>query len=616
LAGLVQRLGDPSPEVRSQAVLGLQDAGAAAVAPLLAVLADPQRAAQHDRVRAVLAAIGPEVQGPLVSMIDASDPTIVVQAVAALGNLRGITSSYFVLRPCCDEKGNAEVRAAAQAAARQVWKHVPPRQEAANLLADLARRYAKRAEPIPEDPSGRVILWMWDDAKKQAVAKSHQPDDAARWYAARFARDAYAVSPQRREMLLLHLTTLLEQAAHDNGLDKPLASDKTSPAGKVAALGAETAEEVLNFAMHEGQMAAATAAARILGQSAGAEALLRRGSQPCPLVMAARHPDHRLRLAAVEAVVRLQPREPYPGASYVSEAIQFMAASRGTRRVLIGSPRIEEARRLGALLARLGYENDVATTGRDLLRKALQSPDYELILVDAILSYPTVDEVLQSLRRDGRTALVPVGVLAAAGDLERAMHTVRNDSRAEAFSRPHDIESVRFQLEDLAGRAGQRAGAAERKQHAAMALDWLGQLSAQPHCLYDLSQAENCLLAALVVPGLSANACVALGNLGTPAAQQALVDLASRKTAPLADRRAALAAFRTAVQRRGIQLTTAKIQTQYDRYNQSANEDRATQTVLGMILDCIETPARLEKQAAGDVEEATPKMARRGDGHE
>lgn len=610
VAGLIQRLGDPSPEIRGQAVVGLQGAGAAAVGPLLSVLADPQRAAEHASVRAALVAVGPEAVGPLMGMLDASDPKIVAEAIAAIANLRAITPSYFVLRACCDEKGNAEVRTAARAAAKRIWKCVPSRQEAASLLADLSRRYAKRVEPLPEAPSGRVVIWSWDDAKKQAVAKSYQPDAAARHVAARLARDAYAVVPESREMLLLHLTTMLQEAAYDHGLDHPLTADKDSPAGKVQALGPDTLEDVLRFAMQEGQIAAATASARLLGQSVGAEALLRRAAQPCPLVVAVRHPDQRLRLAAVEAVMRLRPREPYAGASNVGEAVAFLAASHGTRRVLVGSPRTDEARRLAGLLAKLGYVTDSAATGRDLLRKALQSPDYELILVEAIVSCPTVDELVQSLRRDGRTAQVPVGVLAAAGDLDRAKHMVRRDAKSEAFPRPHDVATLRLQIDDLVARAGDRANAAERRLHAAMALDWLIQLSAEPQCLYDLSRDEGVLLAALAVPGLTAKACAALGNLGTPGAQQALVDLASGKASPLADRKAAVEGFRTAVQRRGLLLTIPKIQLQYDRYNQSAREDRKTQAVLGMILDCIEAPAKLQKQLAGSrTEDETPQVA-------
>jgi CheY-like chemotaxis protein len=311
--------------------------------------------------------------------------------------------------------------------------------------------------------------------------------------------------------------------------------------------------------------------------------------------------------------MRMQAHVAFPGATSVCDAICFMAASRGGRRVLIGSPRLDDAMRLGGYLVKLGYEFDTATTGREVLRKALESPDYELILVDAILSYPTVDALVQSLRRDGRTGLLPVGVLAVSGDLERATRLVRNDRRARAYPRPHNEETARWQIEDLMTLSGDTVSAAERTRQAALALDWLAQLT-RPDAegLYDLSRVGEPVFAALGVPGLSGKACAVLGNLGTPEAQEALIDLASRKTSPLAERKAALEAFRTAVQRRGLSLTTAKIQLQYDRYNQSAKDDSATQAVLGKILDCIEAPTKPQKQARRRTEGDVPHMARGG----
>lgn len=613
VAGLIQKLADPSPEVRGLAVVGLQDAGTAAVGPLLAVLGDPQRAAEQAGARAALAAMGSVAHGPLTAALDASDPKLVVEAIHVLGASQAIRPTYFLLRPCCDDQAPPEVRAAAQAAARRIWRHLPKREEAAQLLAALALRCAQREEPLEPDESGRVFLWSWDDAKKQASSRACAQDEAARWFAARFARDAHAIQPDRSELLWLHLATMLEQAAYEAGLDQPMPLAKDSPAGKVAARGEDTVEQVLVFAMQHGQSAAAAAAARILGTMPGVERLLRRGAQPCPLVLATRHADRRLRFAAVDAIMHAKPRDPYPGATYVSEAIQFMAASRGAKRVLVGSPRREESMRLAGMLARLNYQTEIASTGREVVRMAIDSPDYEIVLLDAIISYPTVDEVLQALRRDGRTSLLPVGILAAAGDLERARHMARNDARAEAFPRPHDFPAVQWQIERLAALGGDLLSPEQRKRQAGAALDWLAEGSRSPGAWVDGSRIEPTVIHALDTPGLAAKACVVLGNLGTPQAQQALVDLASRKTAPLADRIAALEAFRTAVQQRGILLTTARIQLQYDRYNQSAADDPATQAVLAGILDCLEAPTRPLNQASRGPQNPAPHMAQGSD---
>jgi proline dehydrogenase len=80
--------------------------------------------------------------------------------------------------------------------------------------------------------------------------------------------------------------------------------------------------------------------------------------------------------------------------------------------------------------------------------------------------------------------------------------------------------------------------------------------------------------------------------LGTPRAQRALVNRASQNATDLAGRQAAAAAFAAAVALRGTLLTTAEIEQQYDRYNESEHLDTETQAVLGSLLDAIEKRAR------------------------
>jgi len=67
--------------------------------------------------------------------------------------------------------------------------------------------------------------------------------------------------------------------------------------------------------------------------------------------------------------------------------------------------------------------------------------------------------------------------------------------------------------------------------------------------------------------------------------------LVSQNTRPIAERQVAADAFRNAVQRSGILLTTSEILQQYQRYNSSANLAKETQQVLGHVLDTIEAPS-------------------------
>ena len=78
-------------------------------------------------------------------------------------------------------------------------------------------------------------------------------------------------------------------------------------------------------------------------------------------------------MAAVEAIVRLQPAGPYAGSSHVLESLSFLAGSSGARRALIACPQIDAQQEMAELLAVMGYQTDLAGNGRQAIRKALAS---------------------------------------------------------------------------------------------------------------------------------------------------------------------------------------------------------------------------------------------------
>ena len=604
LAAIIKQLQDPSADTSYQAVVELRRVGAAAVWPLAAVLADPGRAAEHAGVRAALAALGSDAVGPLLGIVESQDPKLIVEAVRVLGELEAEKAVVFLLAPFASDQSDPEVRRAAEASLVKISGQTPSKQTAIQLLARRAEEHFDRLHPLREDLEGQVRIWTWDGDAREPVEKSYPAHDASLAIACRLARDAYSVAPEDGHVRLLYLATMLEQAAYENGLDSPLETTDRSAAGRVAAFGPEVVEEVLAYALKSRHAPAATAAARILGEVGKAQTLLYQGSRPASLVQATWHADRRVRFAAVEAILRLEPIRPYPGSSRVTEALVYFSASGGAPRALVAGSSSAEAGRVGGYLVGLGYELDTATTARDAIRKLLVSPDYELALVDAGLQRPTVDFMLEQLRHDCRTAGLPVGVTARSGQLDRARHLVRRDPLAEAFSRPHTAEAVHWQVNRLLGLVGrERVLPAERERQAVQSLKWLADLTGRDQTVYNLSRAQDVAMTALSVPRLAPDAVVVLGNLGTPQGQRALVDLASRWTQPPELRVAAARAFRKSIQKSGILLTTEQIRLQYDRYNQSETLDAGTQQVLGLILDCIEAPTRIEQQ----VQESAPR---------
>lgn len=599
IAGLIERLQASSADVRGEAMLGLQDAREAAIGPLVAVLADPTRSTEYANVRTVLASMGRFAQEPLLAVIDGAgpklaDPKLTVQAILALAEMNQPKLAVYFVGPSLSEKSDPEVRTAAATALKRLTGGVPSQAEGARQLGDVAKLYFARKQPIEGVDEGKVVLWRWDEAKRRAVASQGTSSDASRVTAARLARDAHSLAPDDHEITLLYLATMLDVAAYAKGLDRPL-NDKDPAIVEAKPFGAKTINDVLEFAIINQHPAAATAAARLLGEIGTADELLYQGDKPAPLVRAVQQPDRRLNMAALAAIVRLQPTKPFPGSSYVPGALAFFAGSSGVRHAIVAGPNMERIRDLTGLLTTVGFQVDPVTNGKDLLRMATQSPDYEVAFIDVSMSRPEAGQLLQEMRRDPRTASLLVALIARDGFLEQAQRQADADPMSKAFAKPEDEQAIRWQLDQLATLAPHDVDFKIRQEQAAVALDLLAELSRTSGKLYDLRRTQAAVLVALYNPKLSLKAVAVLANINSPESQRALVDLASRFVQPLKVRQAAAKAFVENTQKHGILLTTDEIRQQYDRYNESEKQDAASQKVLSQILDCLEVRTKPTK---------------------
>jgi CheY-like chemotaxis protein len=595
IEGLIAQLQDADAAKRTEALTALQEARRAAIVPLISVLADPARAEEHANVRTVLAGMGRPARGALVAALDSADPKLQVEAMLTLTEMNDSKAAIDLATLCLAEKGDAAVREAAAKALKQLLGRVPTQAEAVGWLVKSAKANFERRQPIEGLIDGRVELWHWDAGKRQCVAGSGTPEDAARDLSARFARAACALAPNDPEVRLLHFAASLDAASYAAGLDTPL--DEKDPAvAEAKKLGVKAVEDVLAYAMANGHAAAATAAARLLGEIGKAEELLYRGDRPAPLVLALQNPDRRLRMAALKAILALKPTKAYAGSSYVPSALGYFVATRGGRRALVGGPNLEQARTLAGMLASAGFESDTVTNGRELLQMAVGSPDYELVMIDPGIMHPEIATLLQELRRDPRTSLLRIGLAAREGFANLADRSALNDPMTKVFARPHDEPSVRWQVEQLATLAPREfVDLKTRQQQATDALDMLAELSRSAGKLYDLRPVQDAVLVALYNPKLSVKALAILANMNSVESQRTLVDVASRVTLPLEMRKAAATAFRENTQKYGILLTTDEIRRQYDRYNASKTLDAPTQHVLALILDCLEAPSGVKK---------------------
>ncbi len=594
LAQRAAQLADADKVVRQDAAIELMRAHSAAVGPVLRVLANPKQAAGHKLARSVLVELGSDAIGPLLGVLESSDAALTLQAIGVLEAIGDTTSVPYLLAPAVSDAADPRIKAAAQRALRTIAGSAATKDEAPLLLAGEVRKQLTRSRLAAADADASVELWQWDAKQKQSVPTNYRPDEAAALTAARLAADLHAVGPKSGPNNRLYLVALLEGATFQSGFDKPLPTADGTPLAIAAKQSPGVVEEVLADALAGGYHGAAAAAAQILGDVGSPQMLHTAGSSPSPLAQAARSSDRRVRFAAMQAILKLKPTEPFVGSSAVAESLGYFASSAGVRKALVAHPRTDQGQQLAALLAQLGFEADVATSARQAMELAGASPDYEVVLIHLALPQPGAEDLAKQLRREPRTARLPIGLIATPRDpagaerlVDRAGPGPAENTFAVATS--DDPATLKPQIEGPLARAGRSlVSVEERKRQAAAAIDSIIALSSTPQTVFDLQRQIKAVERALFVPELTAKAATALGNLGTAQGQRALIEVASRGSLAMPARESAAAALRNSVGRFGILLTSGEILKQYDNYNASANADEATQQLLASILDTLE----------------------------
>lgn len=616
LAELVRTLNDPNPEAVGSALTRLDQAGPALVGPLLAALADPSRAAEHPQLYAAMAELRGTTEAPLIGVLAAAPEPQRIVAANVLGQIESRNAVRHLFEPAYAPTTSPPLRAAADRALRKIMGVAPRQHDAEGYLFRQLTQIRNGEHPFQVDPDNNTVVWQWDAAKSAPVARVFPLEDAIRQLNARLATDLYRIRPDHIEYQQLRLLHHLEFAKAMAGIANPLPPAVLTIAKEA---GVDLVADVLAMAMDQRLHAAAIAATEVLGEIGSPQLLASDG--PGVLAKALTHADRRIRLAAALAIVKLKPPTSFAGASHVVEVLGDAVRTAGVNRVLVVDSRLGYGQTIAGLLADQGYYGEIAIGSKEAFRQATSGPDFEMILISDALDLPVV-EMVQLLRRDRRTAFIPIGVMIGTDTVDNLPKVLHDDFRAPLYAyrdpvgrirtqtmdsiatslqgdrrtrvapRPHSSESTAFLAQQVRKLGGRELTSREERQFAGQAaLAALETLASNPETFnrFGVLREEASLITALNSPPLSTSAAKVLGMLATPKAQTALVEVCSQPARPIGDREAALAAFQAAVKLRGILLTQQQILGQYERYNLSETLDKPTQDILGAVLDTLES---------------------------
>lgn len=616
----IGKLSDPSPTVVGRNAARLRYSGAAAVDPLLAKIAAEPDAALRRRYAEALANLQDDAAAPaMVAALQSTKGPVAAAAAFVLGRLQYTRALPYLVRPAYAEGVPGDEASAAVVALQQITGRSPRRETALEQLRQYAKVYHSRAYVYSEAQDGTVVVWDWNDAKQQAVPRTISTNEASVIAAARLSSDWLKFEPENETALRMNASARIEALVLKHGIEQPLEADdldslKSIPKERVLALlKANLSEEVLGR-----RPILMLGAVRLLGATGDAKLLERDGEEFAPLVRAALCGNRRVRIAAAEEVFRLSAGKLYPGSSLLMEMVAAMTYADGRPRAIVADNHRPNAEAMAAFLTQLGWKVEVVYTGRDMIRLALQQPELELVLVGQRLDYPqNTPYAIAQLRKDARTADLPVGIVASLEDQARAERTAAVDSYCEVFVRPQKPEQVRSQLQRLTtrGRAADYVPPAERLEQGKRAMALITGLPLEAERVYDLHRIEGALVACLYSSESSVQASEVLGRIHTASAQKSLVDFVGASPMDVELRRAAAKAFTDSVERFGTMLAASEVLRQFDRFNETEPAAKNDQELLGAILDAIEKRAKKQAsaapapKAAPDADAAKPEPA-------
>ena len=597
IAQQVDQLGSDQREVQLRAASNLLRSGPYAVAPLIKAIAESDNARVSKNARYVLSRLGKQTVDPLLAFLSSSDASLRRAAIEALGRSSSDRVLPYLVRPFLAPSDGAGEQQAAADSLRRRLRRLPNREDAIQTLRVAAERRFQGHTDVAPDIDGNVVVWTWDEPRQTIVRNELLQKDAAAVSAARLYRDLAWLQSEDTDVRVRSLIARLQVDQSLGGLDSPLRQGPGTAYELASGASSDVLQQVLSLSLKTGHHAAAVGAAEVLGNS-GDPSVLLTSSDISPLASALLHQNRRVRFAAAQAIVTLNPKGSFPGASRVPETLGFFTASTGQRGILIGHPSQQRGRTIGGLAAEGGFAPESVPDAELLLKRSQASPDWELILISDAIKGASIWQLIELLRADPRTAELPIVLMTTRGDaaLFRLDKIADSNQRVIAIREPIESDGVNTAIRRALELAGRDLVDRDRRlEQASTAMEWMKQLvDSQSKMMIDLARQQERLIDALYTDALSQTAAGLLAGIGSTRAQLALADLASQNNMPMPQRQAAADAFNQSIQSFGVLMTSDEIQRQYDRYNASRGLSVETQRILGALLDSIEAPHKEE----------------------
>ncbi len=586
LNNLVKDLSNVDEVKRAQAIADLQNVGPPAVAAILSAMADDNRKSEHKYLFSTLRRMGSNAEGPLCASILSPSRRVRVVAADQLASMESPVALQMLLVGWINSENDATMRKICERSLKKLLRRIPTKNQIYTTVFRSAQDYLYNRVTMASDANNQA--WVWDWKNNALVGTKVALHVASREEAFRRATALFKGQPEKESYQRLYGICYLGSAKSRGGLSRSLKFDLVDDQRfkDVAYV-----ERVLVDALDSKRMPAAVAACEILAKIGDASLVRSTNGRFRPLVRALTFGELRLQIAATETIMKLGPTEAYPGSSHLTRSLMHIVNSTGRPKTIVGHVQPAEGQNMVAALQRVGLDGELATSSKQLFRKAVLQSDVEFLMVSDTLDWPDYAELVQQLRHDWRTRRTPIAIVTRQENRRRVQRIARTDPLLIGLSWTTDESLLARQIDRLISLNGiNRVGGVERSKAAYEAAHWIAKISADPKLskIYQLANHQNEIATAMISSEMSPILSAVVGRFGTPSAQKALLTVINDSGQPNEYRIAAADAFAASVKKHGTLLTTREIKTQYGRYNASEFETKESQAVLGRVLDVIE----------------------------
>ncbi len=607
--------------------------GETSIEYLLERLATSNDQKELSEVMSLLNATGESARRALQESLVTSTP-LGMRAARLLTQMGRASDARFLLPMLFDANLTDMERREVAGMVQTLTKNVPTPDNAAATLYTMATNYFRGKVPFMTDADNNVSLWVLGEGSQVPKFVTMTEAEASRHFAEKFARYAACLDPKKAAYRQLWLVAYFDLKGAELTSDESILQiDAKLLQTMLTGLSVDDVESALRMALQQDHAIAARVAAELLGEFGDVdEVLYKRGSQSA-LVKAVGFSDRRVRFAALQSIMKLNPDRPYPGSSVVSQSLVYFTRATGQKRAVVVCPWVGDATAIANLLTPLGYTSEVATMGRQAMQLAIDSADTELMMLDVRTPNSDVGFLVQDMRADNRTHDVPIAVLASGWRVSRAERATYGDNKletstsrevlspqeeknrivtedgefivsgemmtkaeraaygskmAKAFPRPYDEAAAKFVVESLLNDTGVELVPPQiRLAEAKQSIEWVAQLYRQPN-IYHFENIEQIAWDTLWQPELTAETLKLVELIPSATAQRMLTHIVSTAAFPLETRQAALKAFESNAQLHGVLIRGQQILDLYDMYNASGAEPIASQQARGDLLDVVE----------------------------